>query len=126
MAYDRHPGFATSVISRSLGVLFISVGLMKLLGHDLMEASFLRWGYTPGFMTLVGVLELVSGILLLSVDTRIWGASVLWFMMLGAMFTHLQHGDPAFMLVPFLVLGFLTLLIYNRTRIFLEQRRAWF
>lgn len=122
MAYDRHPGFATSVIARMLGVLYVTVGLMKLAGMDIMEDSFQRWGHSLYFMTLVGAIELVSGVLLFEVRTRIWAAVTLWFMMIGAMYIHLQHGEPSVMVVPFFAWSFLTLLIVNRTKIYLRRR----
>jgi putative oxidoreductase len=88
--------------------LFFVVGGAKIGGWA--DAQFIAWGYSTGFAVLIGVLEVLFAIGLLIKRTAAWASFGLMAIMLGAIGTHLTHGEYLMMLVPiavFVVLGFI-------------------
>ena len=76
-----------------LALVFLASGTAKLAGLEFEIVAFERWGYPLGFMYLVGVVEVVGATLLLSVRTRTLAAAGLATFMLGAIGTHVIHGE---------------------------------
>ena len=94
------------VLSVVLGLLFIASGVSKLARQGPSADNFARWGYPPWFLPFTGAVELLGAVLLLVPRTRLYGGAVLDATMIGAVATHLTHGEAAFAPVP-LVLGLL-------------------
>ncbi len=92
---------ATWILTILLALLFVSGALPKLQGVAGMVRRFADWGYGPGFLTLIGILEGAGGLLLLVPRTAFYGAFVLFVVMLGAIYTHLSTGigSPFFALL---------------------------
>jgi len=88
----RVRGIVIWLLAIALGVLFVLGAAAKLQGSAQMTAAFRDWGYGPGFMRLIGVLEALGGILLIPPRTSTWGAAVLVAVMIGAAYTHLSTG----------------------------------
>lgn len=95
------------VFSGLLAALFVVAGTAKFFGA--MNDEFLGWGYTLGFATVIGIVEVLAGIGLLFKRAAGWAALALMVVMLGAMWTHATHGEYAMLTLPivvFLLLGF--------------------
>lgn len=55
---------------------------------------FEGWGYPDGFSYVIGGLEVFSGLALLVPEAAGIGAAGLIVIMVGAVGTHVQHGEP--------------------------------
>ena len=100
-----------------LMVVFVLVGTSKLAGPSATRWSerFVHWGYPAGAAGLIGVLEIVSGLAVLLPKTRRPAAAMMVGLMLGALATHLVHGEFLRLIPPF-VLGGFAFLVYTSGR----------
>lgn len=80
------------VLAVALALSFIASGVPKLMPGEGMIRRFEAWGYSAGFATVIGVVEVVGGILVLVPRVRALGAMLLAMNMAGAGFTHLRSG----------------------------------
>ena len=96
-----------------LMVVFVLIGSFKLMGPSATRwtEKFVRWGYPAGAAGLIGILEIVSGLAVLIPKVRRAAAAMIIGLMIGALATHLVHGELA-RVIPPLVLGGLALLVY--------------
>ena len=76
-----------------IGSMFVLVGVMKFVDPSWVR-NFSRWGYPDHFYMVVGVLEAVGGIALFVPRLTTYAALMLIAMMIGAVLTHLFHGEP--------------------------------
>ena len=108
----RLPRAASWTVAILLAVLFVLIGASKLGTPSAMRwgARFARWGYPAGTERVVGVLEIVGGIGLLVPKGRRAAAAMLIAIMIGALLTHLFHGEGS-RVIPPLILGALAALI---------------
>ncbi|HXV63197.1 MAG TPA: DoxX family protein [Vicinamibacteria bacterium] len=81
-----------------LGVVYLFTGGLKLAGMEMMIESFRGWGYSVTFMYVIGVLEVAGAVMLLTSRMRVYGATLISILMIGAVFTHLRAGE--WMMVP--------------------------
>jgi uncharacterized membrane protein YphA (DoxX/SURF4 family) len=89
-----------------LSSIFILAGVLKLAGpagHGWSE-RFAKWGYPAGFQYVVGAVEVFGGISLMFPRVRLRASTVLVLVMIGALLTHLAHGEFPRVIVP-LILG---------------------
>ena len=96
------------IVTALVAALFFTAGGAKIGGWA--DEQFIAWGYSTGFAVLIGVLEVMFAIALLIKRTSAWGAFGLMALMLGAIGTHLTHGEYLMLLLPigvFLLLGFI-------------------
>ncbi len=101
-----------------LGMVFVYAGISKLGGPSASGWSerFARWGYPANASYVIGGLELLGGLGILSPRFRRPGASILAAVMAGALCTHAVYAEfPR--LIPPLVLGGLAVLLYRATRL---------
>ena len=87
-----------------LSLVFLMAGASKLMGVQMHVDNFARWGYPQWFRSVVGATEVVAAVLLVIPRTTLQGASVLILVMVGAVGTHVLHGEWGMVLPP-LVLG---------------------
>jgi putative oxidoreductase len=92
--------------------LFIVTGAAKLNG--MMTDQFSVWGYGASFALAIGMLEFIGAIGLLIPRTAGWAALGLSVVMLGAIGTHVAHGDYIAALVPVALLGLLGFILWGR------------
>ena len=86
-----------------LTLAFASAGFFKLIGHEMMVASFEGIGVGQWFRYVTGLIEVSAAILLWVPGKQFIGAGLLVCTMIGATLTHLVLiGGSA---VPALVLG---------------------
>lgn len=91
-------------ISIFLGIVFLTTGGLKIGGWEPMIESFLGWGYSVGFMYLIGILELAGAVMILAPRARFYGASLLSILMIGAAFTHIRAGQWTMLPAPIVML----------------------
>ncbi len=88
----------STILAAALGVVFIAVGLAKLVGQASVVASFERWGYARAVLVATGSVELLAGVLLLVgivvTPLAITGVLLVVFVMMGALLTHQHAHDP--------------------------------
>jgi uncharacterized membrane protein YphA (DoxX/SURF4 family) len=102
------------VLSGLSSVLFLLAGVAKITGAQAMRDGFESWGYPPWFMYVVGVCEILGGVLVVMPSTRVHGALLLAVVMLGAVWTHLVNGETTAALMPLAVLGVLGAVLWMR------------
>ena len=108
--------WAVTVLS---SVFFTLMGLPKVLGQGGWAGRFATWGYPPWFVVVVGVAELAGAVMVLIPRLATLGGSLLAVIMLGAVATHLLHGETARVLVPLVMVAVLTIIAWVRRSRFL-------
>lgn len=83
------------LLSAQLAFVFIKSGLPKFEDTSGWAQAFSNWGFPVWFRIFIGVIEVVSGLLILYPKTALYATGALVLVMLGAMGTHVYHGDPA-------------------------------
>ena len=79
-----------------MAILFLSSGMMKLVGGMEVAKQFAAWGYPSWFHTVIGVLEVAGAIGLFIPKLRALAIYGLIGIMVGAIYTHLvKEGMPA-------------------------------
>jgi putative oxidoreductase len=96
--------------------VFLNAGWPKFSASSGWARAFAAWGFPVWFRLLVGVVEVSGGLLLLLPMTRLYAAGALAVIMLGAMATHIIHGDPAGVYHEAVPLGLLGTVAYLHTR----------
>lgn len=103
--------FVAWVLSVLLALTFFSMGVEKLMDEPMMAGLFHLFGYPPWSMTLVGAVEIVGAVLVLIPRLAHVGAFLLGCVMVGALYSHLAHGQaymtpgPALLLAMAIALG---------------------
>lgn len=87
----------TWVLSVLLALAFLLSGVLKLMGNPIEVQAFQGFGYPLWFMTVTGLLEVAGAILVLVPRVAYIGAGLLTCVMVGAVFSHLTHGQAASM-----------------------------
>lgn len=100
------------IIAGLCAAFFLVVGTMKYLGR--LDGEFVAWGFSPGFAALIGVLEIVGAVALLFKRSAGWGALALMMIMVGALVTHVVHGEYWAALIPATVLLLLGVILAGR------------
>ncbi len=105
MAKMDGKSIAVWVLCVVVGLLFIAGGIPKLMQTEQMVKSFEGWGYSSGFLLLIGLLETLGGAMLLVPKLAFWGGGILVVVMAGAVYTHLSTGigSPTFAIVVLLL-----------------------
>ncbi|CAG7608483.1 hypothetical protein PAESOLCIP111_01068 [Paenibacillus solanacearum] len=105
------------IIQVVLGLVFLMFGFMKF-GSKQMVEGFKHFGYPGWFRLFTGLVEVISGILVLigiwNGAFAVWGSLLIVITMFGAILTHLKMNDTVkqMMMPIFLfVLGLIVLLI---------------
>ena len=78
-----------------LTLVFVGAGGAKLLGAEMMVATFEQIGLGQGFRYLTGAIEVVGAALLWLRGRNVIGAAVLGGTMVGAVLTHLLILGPS-------------------------------
>jgi putative oxidoreductase len=121
-AHDRGVSIALWAISVLLALFFSVMGLPKMLGVGGWAGRFAAWGYPPWFVVLVGAGEIVGAVLLLIPPLATQGAAGLSVIMLGAVATHLVHGESVRVVVPVTLFTLLILVAWGRWPRFRKSR----
>ena len=97
---------AAWILSCLLALSFLLAGWPKVMPDETMVRRFENWGYGGEFAVVIGIFELLGGMLVLVPKTAFYGAAMVTVLMVGAVYTHLETGigSPVFAAV-FLVLA---------------------
>ncbi|MCM3625781.1 DoxX family protein [Paenibacillus glycanilyticus] len=100
-----------------LGLGFLMFGFMKF-GSKQMVEGFSHYGYPGWFRIFTGIIEVISGILVIvgiwNVTLAAWGSLIIVLTMIGAILTHIKiHDSVKQMMMPILlfIFGLVVLLI---------------
>ena len=108
---------AAWVLQVLLGLFFLFAGGSKLAGGDETVKGFQEFGYGEGFLFFIGLTEALGGLALLFPALSVLAALGLMAIMVGAAYTHLNHGDSFGATLPavvlFLLLGGVAFLRWN-------------
>ncbi len=111
---SKYGNIALWVIQIMAALLFLLQGGQKLLGMPEVAENFARWGY-PDFMPyLIGIFEILGAIGLLIPRMAGLAAVGLIIIMIGALYTHVTHGEFGMAPIPLIVIVLLGLVVYNR------------
>ncbi|MBX3295791.1 MAG: DoxX family protein [Acidobacteria bacterium] len=111
---SKYVNIGSWILQILLAVLFIMMGAQKLMGEAEVAANFVRWGMPSFMLPLIGALEVAGGLGLLIPRLAGLAAAGLIPVMIGALFTHLSHGEMDMAPVPFVVLIVLAVIAYVR------------
>jgi len=80
-----------------LAALFLVAGVSKVVGVENVVDNFDRWGYSEPFRFFIGFCEILGAIGLLLPRISVSACAGLAGILLGALYTHLLHGEsPVF------------------------------
>jgi uncharacterized membrane protein YphA (DoxX/SURF4 family) len=105
---------ALRVVSALLALTFVVTGVSKVAAVPPSPDNFARWGFSPGFMVGVGVVEIVGAVGLLVPRTAPFAAIVLLLTMGGALRTGLVHHETLHIALPAILGALLAYVIYAR------------
>ena len=98
---------ALYVISGLLSALYLFASSGKLSSNSQAIAAFTKYGYSDGFRMFIGSAELSGALGLWIPKLEFWAACGLMLIMLGAIYTHVSHGEnPAGAVIALALLGF--------------------
>lgn len=121
MNESRRSSLPATILSVLLSLTFLATGASKLAAMAPVVANFTRWGYPLWFMYLTGVIELGCAIGLWVPRVRALAAVAIIATMIGALFTHLTHGEALFALGPVVLALMAGAVAYLRR----DELRAW-
>ncbi|MGB2913022.1 MAG: DoxX family protein [Pyrinomonadaceae bacterium] len=114
MAISKGKNIGSWVLQVMVAGLFMMMAVPKLMSSADVVANFERWGL-PGKMYLViGAFEMLGAIGLLIPKTSALAAIGLIMIMMGALYTHLTHGEMLMAMMPVMVIMMLAFVIYVR------------
>jgi uncharacterized membrane protein YphA (DoxX/SURF4 family) len=87
-----------------LALAFAGAGIAKLLSAPMMVAEFALFGYPQWFLYVVGALEVLSAIFVLVPRLRAVATGVVICIMVGAIFSHVTHGQFGMAIGPVILL----------------------
>ncbi|NEW08955.1 DoxX family protein [Paenibacillus sp. SYP-B3998] len=110
------------ILQGLLSLAYFIFSFMKLSGNEMQVQSFTEtYGYSVGFMYVIGVIELLAaiGLLIGFKKPRIafYSAGVIVITMAGAVFTHLRVGQGMGMATVPLILLILALIVFLGRRL---------
>ncbi len=110
------------LFSLFLAWIFIRQGIAKFSDTSGWAQAFRTWHFPVWFRVLIGVLETMASILLLTRRTAFAGAIIIIMVMLGAMGTHVYWGHPKQVTSEVLPLLLATLIAVGRRKNFIMRR----
>ncbi len=116
MNLKRTTEISAWVTAAILFLLFVSSGYPKISPNQSMITRFLNWGYTKEFTQVIGVFELLGGILLIVPRISFYASLGLILLMFGAVYTHISTGigSPWFAIITAILLASNAFLWYKR------------
>lgn len=102
-----------TVLAWVIGIALILSGLGKIIGFDFLVQMFKNWGLSD-FMLVIGVIEIILGILFLVSATSIIAGYLLSAFFGGAIVTHLIAEEFTLVFVPFMLLIIIWVVMFLR------------
>jgi len=94
----------TWIITILLALAFLGAGVTKLMAQPMMVAEFGIFGYPLWFMYLTGSLEIIAAVFVVLPRFAAIGAALIVCIMIGALYSHLTHGQAAMIGAPVVLL----------------------
>jgi putative oxidoreductase len=107
---------ATWVLSLILALAFLGAAFAKFTAQPSMVTLFQSFNYPLWFMYVTGVLELAGAVFVLIPRFAVVGAGLLSAIMVGAIVSHLTHGQTGVIVVPLVLLALSMLVGRLRSR----------
>lgn len=101
------------VLPTLMGVLFVLIGYGKFRAPG-WQRNFERWGYPDGAYAVVGIAEMLGGVLLLFPRLTTWTVAGLYVILAGAIGTHIVYGETDRLFSPVLYMFLLGYAAYAR------------
>jgi len=95
---------SVSVLAVILALAFAGAGIAKLFSAPMMVAEFALFGYPQWFLYVVGALEVLSAIFFLLPRLRAVATAIVVCIMIGAIFSHVTHGQLGMAIGPLVLL----------------------
>src|SRR5262245_65263830 len=111
---DRGLNVAAWIASVLLCALFLYSGPPKWQDAPGPVEMFHQFGYSDGFRIFIGVCETIGGFALLFPMFAFWAACGLFVIMVGAIYSHLTHGQAALIGAPLLAAAMLAFVAWVR------------
>jgi putative oxidoreductase len=102
------------LVTLLLAALSILVGTIKFTQAASWDRAFVAWGHPSWLRPVVGVAEIGSGALVLVPPLAVYGAATMGIVMMGALATHIVHGEFNRVPPPLLLLTFSTIVFFAR------------
>jgi len=102
------------VVQILLAIFFVLAASGKLMSRPQWIEMFRNWGFPDKFYLVVGGLEVLGAVGLLIPRLTEYAAVGLIVLMIGAVATHLIHGEGLHVLRPLIFIVFLALVVYLR------------
>jgi uncharacterized membrane protein YphA (DoxX/SURF4 family) len=99
----------TNILGYVLAVLIILMGAPKLIGVESSVESFKTWGLDDPMRMIVGITEVLLGVLMFVKSTKYLAAFGIFCMMPAGAVIHIAAGEWAMLALP-VVMGLLFLL----------------
>lgn len=97
-----------------VGLFFMMNGFFKVSGAEQAVTMFRGYGYADWFRVLIGVIELAGGLALMFRKTFFYSAALLAVVLVGAVGTHINHGESAMLPMPIVLIVILATAIFRR------------
>jgi len=78
----------------TMAATYVGAGGVILLDPEPIAAAFAAWGYGDEARIVIGLIQAAAGAGLLAPKVRIYAALALLVVMIGAIVTHVQSGQP--------------------------------
>jgi uncharacterized membrane protein YphA (DoxX/SURF4 family) len=101
------------VLPTVMGALFVLIGIGKFSAPG-WQRNFERWGYPDGAYAVVGLAEMLGGVLLLLPRFTTWSVAGLYVILAGAIGTHVMHGETSRLFSPLLYVFLLGIAAHAR------------
>jgi len=105
---------ASWIIQVLVAGLFLMMGSQKLMSDPELVANFARWGLPDKMYLVIGFFEVLGAVGLLIPRFAGLAASGLILIMIGALFTHLTHGEILMAMMPLMVMILLGVVVFLR------------
>ena len=112
------------LIALLLALVCLRSGVMKMPGvpgSEFWIRDFERWGYPTWFRLVVGIAEIISGVLILMPRVASYGAGIFAIVMSGAIFTHATHSESSRLPLNFFLLALSLTIVFVRRPNFLKR-----
>ncbi|MBY5957055.1 DoxX family protein [Membranicola marinus] len=112
------------IVSLLFGLIFVNAGLNKFLNYmpmpenlpEKMLKIMTAFSQISWLMPLVGVVEILGGLLFMIPKTRVLGALVIFPIMIGVLLTHIVAAPDGLSIAIILLLVNLWVIVENRYR----------
>jgi hypothetical protein len=82
-----------SALAWLLAFAFAGAGLFNAIGGAAVQAGFIRWGYPAWWNFVTAALEVLSAVLIVLPETRIWGLALGAMVVIAAIATVTWRGE---------------------------------